>query len=74
MLALNPPARFVEHPVANGLKGGYQVTAIDMNRDGKPDLIALASGMSELAWYENPTWERHVIAGGFQAAHQPRRV
>ena len=66
MLALNPPTRFVEHPVANGLKGGYQVTAIDMNRDGKPDLIALASGISELAWYENPTWERHVIAGGFQ--------
>ena len=36
-----------------------------MNRDGKPDLIALASGMPELVWYENPTWERHVIAGPF---------
>jgi hypothetical protein len=22
--------------------------------------------MSELVWYENPTWERHVIAGGFK--------
>jgi hypothetical protein len=21
--------------------------------------------MPELVWYENPTWERHVIAGGF---------
>ena len=37
----------------------------DLNHDGKPDLIALASGMPELVWYENPTWERHVIAGGF---------
>jgi hypothetical protein len=35
----------------------------DLNRDGKPDLIALASGMKELVWFENPTWQRHVIAG-----------
>ena len=28
-------------------------------------MIALASGMPDLVWYENPTWERHVIAGGF---------
>jgi FG-GAP-like repeat/FG-GAP repeat len=59
------PARFVEHTIATGLKGGYQVVVADVNHDGKPDLIALASGMPELVWYENPTWERHVIAGGF---------
>jgi hypothetical protein len=57
------PARFVEHTVATGLKGGYQVVAVDVNHDGKPDLIALASGMTELVWFENPSWERHVIAG-----------
>jgi len=59
------PARFVEHTIATGLKNGYQVVAADLNHDGKPDLIALASGMPELVWFENPTWERHVIAGGF---------
>jgi FG-GAP-like repeat len=59
------PARFAEHTVATGLKGGYQVVVADLNHDGKPDLIALASGMPELVWYENPTWARHVIAGGF---------
>ena len=59
------PSRFAEHTIANGLKGGYQVVVTDLNRDGKPDLIALASGMGELVWYENPTWERHVIASGF---------
>ncbi len=59
------PARFAEHTIATGLKGGYQVVIADLNHDGKPDLIALASGMPELVWYENPTWERHVIAGGF---------
>lgn len=59
------PARFREHTIATGLKGGYQVLVADLNHDGKPDVIALASGMPELVWYENPTWERHVIAGGF---------
>jgi len=59
------PARFAEHAIATGLKGGYQVVVADLNHDGKPDLIALASGMPELVWYENPTWERHVIAGAF---------
>jgi len=59
------PGRFAEHTIATGLKGGYQVVVADLNHDGKPDLIALASGMPELVWYENPTWERHVIAGGF---------
>lgn len=59
------PVRFAAHTIATGLKGGYQVVIADLNHDGKPDLIALASGMPELVWYENPTWERHVIAGGF---------
>jgi molybdopterin-containing oxidoreductase family iron-sulfur binding subunit len=42
------PARFAEHTIATGLKGGYQVVVADVNHDGKPDLIALASGMPEL--------------------------
>ncbi len=57
--------RFRERTVATDLKGGYQVVAFDLNRDGRPDLIALARGMPELVWYENPGWQRHVIAGGF---------
>jgi hypothetical protein len=55
---------FREHVIATDLKGGYQVVAADLNGDGKPDLIALASQMTELVWYENPTWERHVLASG----------
>ncbi|MEX2262641.1 MAG: FG-GAP and VCBS repeat-containing protein [Bryobacteraceae bacterium] len=64
LLAENP-ARFREHTIASDLKGGYQVVAVDMNRDGRTDLIGLASGMPELVWFENPTWKRHVIARGF---------
>ncbi|HTB14139.1 MAG TPA: FG-GAP repeat protein [Bryobacteraceae bacterium] len=57
-------ADFKEHVIATDLKGGYQVVAADLNHDGKPDLIALASGMTDLVWFENPTWQRHVIASG----------
>ena len=40
---------------------GYQLVAADLNRDGRPDLIVVDERGTELAWYENPTWERHVI-------------
>ena len=58
-------AQFIEHTIATNLTGGYQVVAADINRDGRPDLVALASGMPELVWFENPGWQRHVIASDF---------
>jgi hypothetical protein len=63
-LTANPPAQFREHSIATDLKGGYQVLAVDLNHDGRKDILALASGMSELVWFENPGWQRRVIAGG----------
>ena len=56
------PVNFREHTIATDLTGGYQVVPCDVNHDGKIDLIALSSGMTDLVWFENPTWERHVIA------------
>jgi hypothetical protein len=64
LLASLLAANFKEQVIATDLKGGYQVVAADLNHDGKPDLIALASGMTDLVWFENPSWERHVIASG----------
>jgi hypothetical protein len=64
-MASEKPPQFIEHTIATDLPGGYQVIAADLNRDGKPDLIALASGMPELVWFENPSWQRHIIAGNF---------
>jgi Aldos-2-ulose dehydratase, beta-propeller domain/FG-GAP-like repeat len=58
-------AHFVAHEVATGLRGGYQVVVTDLNHDGKPDLLAVASQLPDLIWFENPTWTRHVIAGAF---------
>lgn len=55
---------FREHTIGTGLDGGYQVLSADLNHDGKPDLIALSTRLDELVWYENPTWERHVLVKG----------
>ncbi|MGP8248160.1 MAG: FG-GAP-like repeat-containing protein [Bryobacteraceae bacterium] len=66
-----PPSEFLsvpgfrEHIIATGIAGGYQVVAADLNHDGRPDLIALGTRSNELVWYENPTWERHVISSSF---------
>src|SRR5437763_11196870 len=62
VLAAQAPLPFTEHTIATGLKGGYQTVIADLNHDGKPDIIALASGGLDLVWFENPTWEKHVLA------------
>jgi hypothetical protein len=56
------PAEFTEHVIAADLIGGSQVVIADLNKDGKPDIIALASGKTDLIWFENPSWKRHVLA------------
>lgn len=40
----------------------YAVTTADVNNDGKPDVVAING--TTLAWWENPTWKRHVILEG----------
>lgn len=59
-------AQFDRRVLAADLRGGYQVVVTDVNHDGKPDLVALASGMTDLFWLEAPNWERHVLATGLK--------
>ena len=33
----------------------------DINTDGRPDVLGLTSRVKELPWYENPSWDRHVL-------------
>lgn len=63
-LPLAAQIKFEERTLATDLKGGYQLIAVDLTKDGRLDLIALASGMQQLVWFENPSWERHVLADG----------
>ncbi len=40
----------------------YAVTTADVNGDGKPDIAALTE--DSITWFENPSWEKHVILKG----------
>ncbi|MDH3205060.1 MAG: VCBS repeat-containing protein [Gemmatimonadota bacterium] len=62
MAEANGPARFQAHDIADF--NGYAVSVADFNNDGRLDAIANSLGVPEVAWYENPTWERHVIFTG----------
>jgi hypothetical protein len=55
--------QFKAHLVGR-LPGGYKVAVVDVDRDGKPDVIGLATTPSCLAWYRNPTWEKHILTSG----------
>ena len=70
-LSASPPARgrveFRPHVIDAKVPGGYAVAVADMNKDGKPDVIGVTQRIPELAWHENPTWQRHVIADGMPA-------
>ena len=54
--------RFEGQVISTAVKYGYQMIAVDLNADGKKDLLAIDEQASEVAWLENPAWTRHVLA------------
>jgi hypothetical protein len=52
---------FKEHVINANAGTGLAITVADVNKDGKPDIVGVSA--DDVAWYENPTWERHLIAG-----------
>jgi hypothetical protein len=62
-----PPAGLPAHDVATGLKGGYQELPVDVNRDGRVELVSVATAMPDFVWFENPGRQRRVIATGITA-------
>jgi len=54
--------RFSDQVISKAIRMGYQLIAVDVNHDGKKDLIAIDEQGTEVAWFENPGWERHVLA------------
>ncbi len=51
---------FKEHVINPDAGTGLAITVADLNRDGMPDIVGVSS--EDVSWYENPTWERHLIA------------
>jgi hypothetical protein len=60
-LAAAQQVEFRPHVIEDNMPGGYSVLVTDLNQDGRPDVIGLTSRITELAWYENPGWQRHVL-------------
>jgi hypothetical protein len=48
--------------IETGLKVGYAVLLVDINNDGKPDIVVVDT--NRVVWYENPTWKRRTIIEG----------
>src|SRR5437899_8420521 len=40
----------------------YAVLTADINGDGKPDVVAI--NPTQVLWFENPSWQKHVILDG----------
>ncbi|WZO95817.1 VCBS repeat-containing protein [Isosphaeraceae bacterium EP7] len=56
--------KFDRFVLDESIPDGYQVEVADVNGDGKPDVVGLGGGTS--AWYENPSWTKHIITSGTQ--------
>ena len=54
--------RFAEQLVEANLKDGYWIQAVDIDGDGRPDLVASGLALGEVVWYQNPTWKKRRIA------------
>jgi hypothetical protein len=54
--------RFRAQEVETGLKVGYAVLLVDLNGDGKKDIVVVDT--TRVLWYENPTWKRRTILEG----------
>jgi len=64
LIGANAPStsvQFSTHLITDKLRGGYSVDIADVNHDGKLDIIPVSAGDAELAWYQNPGWDRHVM-------------
>jgi hypothetical protein len=61
MVEADDAPSFARHVIDPQFDNGYQTSVADINSDGKPDIVALATGPSQLVWYKNPTWKRFNI-------------
>lgn len=51
---------FTTQDVDTQIEIGYGLAIADVQGDGKPDI--LLADKTQIVWYENPTWKKHVIA------------
>ncbi|MBN2411153.1 VCBS repeat-containing protein [candidate division KSB1 bacterium] len=52
---------FESNTIDSDVPDGYRVYVTDLNNDYRPDIIALSTYPSQLVWYRNPDWGKHII-------------
>src|SRR5262249_26266299 len=63
--AVGPDSDFPQfrmQEVATDLKVCYAVLLVDLNGDGKKDIVVVDT--TRVVWYENPTWKRRTMLEG----------
>lgn len=66
LLLLSPPQDsrpvFREQTIETDSGGtGYNSCVMDVNGDGRPDIVLVTQKKDQVIWYENPTWKKHVL-------------
>jgi hypothetical protein len=61
-IAGGPLPAFQVQEIEKGLGVGYAVLLVDVNDDGKKDIVVV--DQKRVVWYENPTWKRRSIIEG----------
>ena len=56
-----PATLFKDQTIDDKIGIGYGLAIADVNGDKKTDVLLVDA--AEVAWYENPTWKKHVISG-----------
>jgi hypothetical protein len=54
--------KFRIQEIEKGLGVGYAVLLVDVNNDGKKDIVVV--DQKRVVWYENPSWRRRTIIEG----------
>ncbi len=58
-LAMAEVPKFRMQEIDTKLGIGYAVSIVDVNADGKPDIVVVDT--NRVIWYENPTWKMHTL-------------
>lgn len=61
-LPLQAVVKFRPQEIQNKFGVVYAVLIEDVNKDGKPDIVAI--NPTQVVWFQNPTWTKHVILDG----------
>ncbi|MBV7695881.1 VCBS repeat-containing protein [Streptomyces sp. TRM70350] len=53
--------KFTESVIDSDPRDGYFIQAVDIDGDGRPDLVASGLTRGQVVWYQNPSWTKRTI-------------